>query len=47
MYFESYDAEIYDCAHVSVQPVGRRFHEDKMPVLAECLGDQLGKSGHN
>lgn len=44
--YEDYDPEIYDGAHVSVQLMGRRFQEEKMLVLAEYLGDQLGKSGY-
>jgi amidase len=44
--YEDYDPEIYDGAHVSVQLMGRRFQEEKMMVLAEYLGDQLGKSGY-
>lgn len=32
---ESYDPEIYDGAHVSVQLVGRRLQEEKMLALAE------------
>lgn len=38
------DAEIYDGAPVAVQLVGRRFEEEKVLVLAEILGDALGKT---
>jgi amidase len=40
---DSYDAEIYDGAHVSVQIVGRRFTEEKMLAIAEYVGQLLGK----
>ncbi|KAJ9626890.1 hypothetical protein H2203_003346 [Taxawa tesnikishii (nom. ined.)] len=38
---ESYDPEIYDGAHVSVQLVGRRLQEEKMLALAEYVGGVL------
>ncbi|PBP27707.1 amidase [Diplocarpon rosae] len=41
--WESYDPEIYDGAHVSVQIVGRRFQEEKVLALTEYLGDALRK----
>ncbi|KAK6581305.1 hypothetical protein PZA11_005996 [Diplocarpon coronariae] len=41
--WESYDPELYDGAHVSVQIVGRRFQEEKVLALTEYLGDALGK----
>ncbi|KAH8800616.1 amidase signature domain-containing protein [Xylogone sp. PMI_703] len=41
--WESYDAEIYDGAHVAVQLVGRRYQEEKVLALAEIIGEALGK----
>ncbi|PSS22276.1 hypothetical protein M430DRAFT_274638 [Amorphotheca resinae ATCC 22711] len=41
--YSSYDPEIYDGAHVSIQVVGRRFQEEKVLALTEILGDALGK----
>lgn len=41
--FDSWDAEIYDGAHVSVQLVGRRFTEEKMLAIAEYVGGLIGK----
>ncbi|KAK5000664.1 hypothetical protein LTR66_000511 [Elasticomyces elasticus] len=38
---ESYDPEIYDGAHVSVQIVGRRLQEEKMLALADYIGSAL------
>ncbi|KAK8196097.1 hypothetical protein M8818_007250 [Zalaria obscura] len=38
---ESYDPEIYDGAHVSVQIVGRRLQEEKMLTIAEYVGSTL------
>ncbi|KAK2743324.1 Acetamidase [Onygenales sp. PD_40] len=35
---EEYDPEIFDGAYVGVQLVGRRFHEEKLMVLADYLG---------
>ncbi|ORY10927.1 amidase signature domain-containing protein [Clohesyomyces aquaticus] len=40
--YESYDPEIYDGAHVSVQLVGRRLQEEKMLAIAEYVGKALG-----
>ncbi|OAF99867.1 amidase [Paraphaeosphaeria sporulosa] len=40
---ESYDPEIYDGAHVSVQLVGRRLEEEKMLAIAEYVGKVVGK----
>ncbi|RFU26570.1 hypothetical protein B7463_g9772, partial [Scytalidium lignicola] len=40
--WESYDAEIYDGAHVAVQLVGRRYQEEKVLALAEIIGEALG-----
>ena len=39
--WESYDAEVYDGAWVSVQVVGRRLEEEKVLVLAEYLGELI------
>ncbi|KAF2202921.1 amidase [Delitschia confertaspora ATCC 74209] len=41
--WESYDPEVYDGAHVSVQLVGRRLQEEKMLAIAEYVGKALGK----
>ncbi|KAI1617410.1 amidase [Exophiala viscosa] len=41
--YESYDAEIYEGAHVSVQIVGRRYTEEKMLAIAEYVGGLIGK----
>ncbi|RMZ92623.1 hypothetical protein DV736_g172, partial [Chaetothyriales sp. CBS 134916] len=41
--YDSYDAEIYDGAHVGVQIVGPRFTEEKMLAIAEYVGGLLGK----
>ncbi|KAK4540735.1 hypothetical protein LTR36_008950 [Oleoguttula mirabilis] len=38
---ESYDPEIYDGAHVSVQLVGRRLQEEKMLALAKYVGEAV------
>ncbi|KLJ11647.1 hypothetical protein EMPG_13187 [Blastomyces silverae] len=38
---DEYDAEIYDCAPVSLQLVGRRFQEEKLIALAEYLGEEV------
>ncbi|EXJ86998.1 hypothetical protein A1O3_03955 [Capronia epimyces CBS 606.96] len=38
---EDYDPKIYDGAHVAVQLVGRRFHEEKILALAEYIGELL------
>ncbi|EME87356.1 amidase [Pseudocercospora fijiensis CIRAD86] len=35
---ETYDPEIYDGAHVSIQLVGRRLQEEKMIALAKYMG---------
>lgn len=42
--FHSYDAEIYDGAHVSIQLIGRRLQEEKMLALAEYVGQIIGTS---
>lgn len=39
--YESYDPELYDGAHVSLQLVGRRLQEEKMLALAKYVGDAL------
>ncbi|KAF1972622.1 amidase [Bimuria novae-zelandiae CBS 107.79] len=41
--FESYDPEIYDGAHVSLQLVGRRLQEEKMLAIAEYVGKVVGR----
>lgn len=38
---DTYDPEIYDGAHVSIQLVGRRLQEEKMLALAKYVGDAL------
>ncbi|OJD20338.1 hypothetical protein ACJ73_08330 [Blastomyces percursus] len=38
---DEYDAEIYDCAPVSLQLIGRRFQEEKLIALAEYLGKEV------
>ncbi|KAK0278665.1 hypothetical protein LTR35_004364 [Friedmanniomyces endolithicus] len=38
---DSYDPEIYDGAHVSVQLVGRRLQEEKMLALAKYVGEAI------
>ena len=38
---DTYDPEIYDGAHVSVQLVGRRLQEEKMLALAKYVGETL------
>ncbi|EEQ92593.2 general amidase [Blastomyces dermatitidis ER-3] len=38
---DEYDAEIYDCAPVGLQLVGRRFQEEKLIALAEYLGEEV------
>ncbi|KAF2117414.1 amidase signature domain-containing protein [Lophiotrema nucula] len=40
--YESYDPEIYDGAHVSLQLVGRRLQEEKMLAIAEYVGKAIG-----
>ncbi|KAE7996952.1 hypothetical protein FH972_001628 [Carpinus fangiana] len=40
----TYDPDIYDGAHVSVQLVGRRLQEEKMLAIAELLSDALAKT---
>lgn len=42
--FESYDPEIFDGAHVSLQLVGRRLQEEKVLKMTEIIGDALGKT---
>ncbi|KIW04342.1 uncharacterized protein PV09_04632 [Verruconis gallopava] len=39
--FESYDPEIYDGAHTSLQVVGRRLQEEKMLAVAELVAQAL------
>ncbi|KAF2149438.1 amidase [Myriangium duriaei CBS 260.36] len=39
--YETYDPELYDGAHVSVQLVGRRLQEEKMLTLADYVGGLL------
>ncbi|KAF2657724.1 amidase [Lophiostoma macrostomum CBS 122681] len=41
--YDSYDPEIYDGAHVSLQLVGRRLQEEKMLAIAEYVGKAIGK----
>ncbi|KAF2194009.1 amidase [Zopfia rhizophila CBS 207.26] len=41
--YESYDPEIYNGAHVSIQLVGRRLQEEKMLAIAEYVGKAVGK----
>ncbi|KAF2732551.1 amidase [Polyplosphaeria fusca] len=41
--YESYDPEIFDGAHVSLQLVGRRLQEEKMLAIAEYVGKAIGK----
>ncbi|KIW75355.1 hypothetical protein Z517_10096 [Fonsecaea pedrosoi CBS 271.37] len=41
--FETYDADLFDGAHVSVQIVGRRFTEEKMLAIAEYVGGLVEK----
>ncbi|OCL03701.1 amidase [Glonium stellatum] len=41
--YESYDPEIYDGAHVSVQLVGRKLQEEKMLAIAEYVDSILKK----
>ncbi|KAF2713965.1 amidase [Pleomassaria siparia CBS 279.74] len=41
--FESYDPEIFEGAHVSVQLVGRRLQEEKLLAIAEYVGGLIGK----
>ncbi|KAF2263108.1 amidase [Lojkania enalia] len=41
--YESYDPEIYDGAHVSLQLVGRRLQEEQMLAIAEYVGRSIGK----
>jgi len=38
---DTYDPEIYDGAHVSIQLVGRRLQEEKMLALAKYMGEAL------
>ncbi|KAK5113263.1 hypothetical protein LTR62_003600 [Meristemomyces frigidus] len=38
---DTYDPEIYDGAHVSLQLVGRRLQEEKMIALAKYVGEAL------
>ncbi|KAI9712711.1 MAG: Acetamidase [Bogoriella megaspora] len=38
---ETYDSEIYDGAHVSIQIVGRRLQEEKMLALAEYVSNEV------
>ncbi|KAM3419149.1 hypothetical protein BST61_g5094 [Cercospora zeina] len=38
---DTYDPEIYDGAHVSIQLVGRRLQEEKMIALAQYVGDAV------
>lgn len=38
---DTYDPEIYDGAHVSIQLVGRRLQEEKMLALAKYVGEAL------
>ena len=38
---DTYDPEVYDGAHVSVQLVGRRLQEEKMLALAKYVGEVL------
>ncbi|KAF2870376.1 amidase signature domain-containing protein [Massariosphaeria phaeospora] len=40
---ESYDPEIYDGAHVSLQLVGRRLQEERMLAIAEYVAKAIGK----
>jgi amidase len=40
--WESYDPDVYDGAHVSVQVVGRRLSEEKTLMIAEHIGGLLG-----
>ncbi|KAF2009501.1 amidase [Aaosphaeria arxii CBS 175.79] len=41
--YESYDPDIYDGAHVSLQLIGRKLQEEKMLALAEYIGKLIGK----
>lgn len=40
---DTYDPEIYDGAHVSIQLVGRRLQEEKMLAVAKYMGELLHK----